>query len=50
VQRRAGDPAVLIASSKKIKRELGWSLEFQELKLIIQSAWDWLRAHPNGYP
>ena len=49
-QRRAGDPAVLIASSEKIKRELGWSPKFQDLKLIIQSAWDWLRAHPNGYP
>ena len=48
-QRRAGDPAVLIASSKKIKRELGWSPKFQDLKLIIQSAWHWLRAHPNGY-
>src|SRR6266850_3924912 len=48
--RRAGDPAVLIASSEKIKRELGWSPKFQDLKLIIQSAWDWLQAHPNGYP
>ena len=47
--RRAGDPAVLIASSEKLKRELGWSPEFQDLKLIIQSAWDWLRAHPGGY-
>jgi UDP-glucose 4-epimerase len=48
--RRAGDPALLIASSEKIKRELGWSPEFQELKLIIQSAWDWLQAQPDGYP
>ena len=48
-QRRAGDPAVLIASSEKIKRELGWSPKFQDLKLIIQSAWDWLQTHPNGY-
>jgi UDP-glucose 4-epimerase len=50
VPRRAGDPAVLIASSEKIKRELGWSPKFQDLKLIIQTAWDWLQAHPNGYP
>jgi UDP-glucose 4-epimerase len=49
VQRRAGDPAVLIASSEKIKRELGWSPKFQDLKLIIQTAWDWLQAHPDGY-
>lgn len=48
-KRRAGDPAVLIASSDKIKRELGWSPKFQDLKLIIQSAWDWLSAHPDGY-
>jgi len=49
VPRRAGDPAVLIASSEKIKRELGWSPKFQDLKLIIQTAWDWLQAHPDGY-
>jgi UDP-glucose 4-epimerase len=49
VKRRAGDPAVLIASSDKIKHELGWSPKFQDLKLIVQSAWDWLQAHPNGY-
>src|SRR5947207_4359947 len=47
--RRAGDPAMLVASSEKIKRELGWSPKFQDLKLIIQSAWDWLQAHPDGY-
>jgi UDP-glucose 4-epimerase len=49
VKRRAGDPAVLIASSDKIKHELGWSPKYQDLKLIIQSAWDWLQAHPDGY-
>jgi UDP-glucose 4-epimerase len=49
VKRRAGDPAVLIASSDKIKHELGWSPKFQDLKLIIQSAWDWMEAHPQGY-
>jgi UDP-glucose 4-epimerase len=47
--RRPGDPAVLIASSEKIKRELGWNPSHQDLKLIIQSAWDWVKAHPNGY-
>lgn len=49
MQRRAGDPAVLIASSEAIKRELGWSPKFQELDLIIDSAWAWLQAHPAGY-
>ena len=47
--RRAGDPAALIASSDKIKRELGWKPQFQDLRLIVQSAWDWLSAHPRGY-
>ena len=47
--RRAGDPAVLIASSEKIKRELGWKPEYQDLRLIIESAWRWMQAHPNGY-
>ncbi len=47
--RRPGDPAVLIASSEKIKRELGWEPKFQDLRVIIQSAWDWLAEHPQGY-
>jgi UDP-glucose 4-epimerase len=47
--RRAGDPAVLIASSEKIKRELGWKPEFQDLRVIIETAWRWMQAHPNGY-
>jgi UDP-glucose 4-epimerase len=47
--RRAGDPAVLVASSEKIKRELGWKPEFQNLRAIVESAWRWMLAHPNGY-
>jgi UDP-glucose 4-epimerase len=47
--RRAGDPSVLIASSEKIKRELGWQPQFQDLRVIIQSAWKWMQAHPTGY-
>ena len=47
--RRAGDPAVLIASSQKIKQELGWQPQYQDLRLIIESAWDWMMRHPNGY-
>jgi UDP-glucose 4-epimerase len=47
--RRAGDPAVLIASSEKIKRELGWNPKFQDLHVIIESAWRWMLSHPNGY-
>jgi UDP-glucose 4-epimerase len=47
--RRVGDPAVLIASSERIHRDLGWSPVFPDLKIIVQSAWQWHRAHPEGY-
>ena len=47
--RRAGDPAVLIASSEKIKRELGWKPQYQDLRVIIESAWRWMQSHPDGY-
>ena len=47
--RRAGDPAVLVASSEKIRRELGWSPRFQDLRAIIDSAWRWMQSHPEGY-
>jgi UDP-glucose 4-epimerase len=39
--RRAGDPAVLVAGSEKIKRELGWRPKFAELDTIVASAWAW---------
>ena len=39
--RRAGDPAVLVASSEKIKQELGWRPQFAELDTIVASAWEW---------
>ena len=45
--RRAGDPAVLIASSDKIKSELGWQPQFQDLGVIIESAWRWMETHLN---
>jgi len=48
--RREGDPAVLIASSERIRRELGWRPQFPDLKTIIDSAWHWHRTHPDGYP
>ena len=47
--RRAGDPAVLVASSDKIKSELGWRPQYQDLGLIIESAWRWMQTHPDGY-
>jgi UDP-glucose 4-epimerase len=47
--RRAGDPATLVASSEKIRRELGWRPRFATLREIVASAWEWHRRHPNGY-
>jgi len=40
-ERRPGDPAVLVASSEKIKHELGWQPKFPELDQIMASAWQW---------
>ncbi|OGS26284.1 MAG: UDP-glucose 4-epimerase GalE [Elusimicrobia bacterium RIFOXYB2_FULL_48_7] len=47
--RRAGDPAKLIASSSKIKKELGWKPRYEDIHSIIDSAWKWHKSHPNGY-
>ena len=48
-ERRPGDPAVLVASAKKIEEELGWKPEVVELENMVRSAWKWRQAHPNGY-
>ena len=47
--RRAGDPARLVASSDRIRKELGWKPRFSGLEQIIDSAWRWHRRHPDGY-
>ncbi len=47
--RRPGDPPRLIASSEKIKKELGWRPQFQSLDAIIESAWQWHEKFPRGY-
>jgi len=47
--RRAGDPARLVASSEKIKKELGWNPKYPDLETIIKTAWEWHRNHPKGY-
>jgi UDP-glucose 4-epimerase len=47
--RRPGDSARLVASSERIRRELGWQPRYPELKDIIASAWEWHRTHPDGY-
>ena len=47
--RRPGDPARLVASSDRIRRELGWAPCYSSLEQIIESAWRWYQRHPNGY-
>jgi UDP-glucose 4-epimerase len=47
--RRAGDPAVLIASSEKIRRLLNWQRQFPRLEEIVSHAWLWHSQHPDGY-
>lgn len=47
--RRPGDSARLVASSERIKRELGWKPEHDNLHEIISSAWNWHNSHPKGY-
>lgn len=47
--RREGDPSVLIASSKKIKRELGWNPSYSHLDNIVESAWKWHSKNPQGF-
>lgn len=47
--RRAGDPAVLVASSEKARQVLGWNPQHDDLEKIIASAWKWHKSHPNGF-
>lgn len=49
LSRRPGDSARLVASSDKIKKELGWKPQHDDLTEIIASAWDWHKSHPKGY-
>ena len=48
-ERRVGDPSTLIASSEAIREVLGWNPTHSELSQIINSAWQWHQAHPNGF-
>ena len=47
--RRPGDPAVLIAGVKKIKKVLGWEAKYSDIETILKSAWAWHEKHPKGY-
>jgi UDP-glucose 4-epimerase len=48
--RRPGDPAILYASSAKIRRELGWNPGLEDIDAIVRTAFLWRETHPNGYP
>lgn len=48
-ERRAGDPAILIASSERAKKELGWTPQYNSLETIIETSWNWHKNHPSGY-
>jgi UDP-glucose 4-epimerase len=48
--RRAGDPPALVASSEKARRELKWEPKYVNLRAIVETAWNWHRKHPQGYP
>ncbi len=47
--RRPGDPAILVASSERIKRDLGWNPKYPKLEQIIETAWNWHQNQPNGF-
>jgi UDP-glucose 4-epimerase len=47
--RRPGDPAFLVASSEKIKKELNWTPQYSDISAIVETAWNWHKSHPNGY-
>jgi UDP-glucose-4-epimerase GalE len=47
--RRPGDPPALVASSDKVRQELGWSAKYRELPKIVETAYQWRVAHPKGY-
>jgi UDP-glucose 4-epimerase len=47
--RRAGDPGILYASSERVRQELGWKPRFEDIDVIVETAWRWRDAHPGGY-
>lgn len=49
VDRRPGDPAVLVADSTLARKELKWKPEFENVESIVSSAWKWMQKYPNGY-
>jgi UDP-glucose 4-epimerase len=48
--RRPGDPPALVASSERIRADLGWEARKPAIEDMISDAWAWMQAHPDGYP
>ncbi|AZR73920.1 UDP-glucose 4-epimerase GalE [Anoxybacter fermentans] len=48
-ERRPGDPAILVASSAKARKELGWKPQYGDLQKIIETAWNWHKNNPDGF-
>jgi UDP-glucose 4-epimerase len=49
LKRRSGDPPVLVASSRRARRELGWQPTHSSLEQMLADAWTWRESHPTGY-
>ncbi|MBM4149143.1 MAG: UDP-glucose 4-epimerase GalE [Lentisphaerae bacterium] len=49
VARRPGDPARLVAAASRARQQLGWEPGYKDVRAIIECAWKWHLAHPNGY-
>jgi UDP-glucose 4-epimerase len=49
VERRPGDPAILVASPEAAQRDLGWEPRYPEIGPIVETAWQWHSLHPHGY-
>lgn len=47
--KRAGDPAKLVADSSRARAELEWNPQFEDVEVMISSAWKWHENHPNGF-
>jgi len=47
--RRAGDPPALYADSRKALKDLGWKIQYPDVRGVIETAWKWHKSHPKGY-
>jgi UDP-glucose 4-epimerase len=48
-ERRAGDPAELIADATRARQQLGWEPQYNDIESIVETAWRWHESHPSGY-